>query len=206
MTTTSPSSSAEKISSTSTETELITCEGSRQPLPRSDSANTGNRGSDVQHYTDRPLPPHADNSVQYRPRSHEQDFERAEQNSSRQSTSLYEDRIYLPGVIIKPEPLDHYSSRERSSDVTSHGNYGGIGQRWSNNGNNRHKNTAIQTEWSLSSRREYDCPPATVTEHEFMAKKYEILKLEEEQLRLKNENMVLQNAKLRIELSKMQKY
>lgn len=88
-----------------------------------------------------------------------------------------QDRIYMPGVVIKPEPTDY-------SDV-------------------RHTHTTTtQTDWRLSCNKEYIHPSLPVSDDDIAVVKYEILQLERSHLLLKNENMELQNAKLKMEISK----
>jgi hypothetical protein len=88
-----------------------------------------------------------------------------------------QDRIYMPGVVIKPEPTDY-------SDVS------------------HTQTTTTQTDWRLSCNKEYIHPSLPVSGDDIAVVKYEILQLERSHLLLKNENMELQNAKLKMEISK----
>lgn len=196
------------IDANSTETEAISAQDSernefRHTLSGPEATNMSLGITSVHQYINRAIPPHIENSMQFHPRSsHEQEYERVEQNSSQNATNFNEERIYMPGVIIKPEPTEQYTRHERSSETDSSVNCNNTGQRWSNIP--YRQSATVQTDWSLSTGQEYQCPSANVTEAEIMTRKYEILKLEKEHLRLKNENMELQNAKLRIELTRLQ--
>ncbi|XP_063431096.1 uncharacterized protein LOC134713736 [Mytilus trossulus] len=115
------------------------------------------------------------------------------QNSSKDNVlDFSQDRIFMPGVVIKPEPnnfqqmvnvRDTDSSVRRIPELRS---------------------TAIQTEWKLSDVEDYVCPSLSFSERDISAIKFEILNLEKTNLLLKNENMELQNDKLRLEISRHQ--
>ena len=92
-----------------------------------------------------------------------------------------QDRIHMPGVIIKPEPNEcSQVGNCNNLDVTV----------------NNFQTSSTQTEWRLSCFEKYECPSLPVSEREVDSIKYEILKLEREHLLLKNKNMELQNKKL----------
>lgn len=100
-----------------------------------------------------------------------------------------QDRVYMPGTVIKPEPSEYHQSEDYTHVSL----------------NDRHLHTtATQTDWKLSSTNKYECPSLTVTDNDTTAVKFEILKLEREHLILKNQNMELQNIKLKMEISKLQ--
>ncbi|XP_052099982.1 uncharacterized protein LOC127734245 [Mytilus californianus] len=103
-----------------------------------------------------------------------------------------QDRIYLPGVVIKPEPNNFQQMANVKDTVSSVRRIPEF------------QSTAIQTDWKLSGVGDYVCPSLSVSERDISAIKFEILNLEKANLLLKNENMELQNAKLRLEISRHQ--
>lgn len=115
------------------------------------------------------------------------------QNSSKDNVlDFSQDRIYLPGVVIKPEPNNFQpmvNVRDTESSVRRIPEF---------------QSTAVQTDWKLSGVGDYVCPSLSVSERDISAIKFEILNLEKTNLLLKNENMELQNAKLRLEILRHQ--